>query len=52
MLIAPLKQNEEVGSYKSMFNASNWLLLEVPFLTVKLFRKLTGILPLPGIMGK
>ena len=33
-----------------MFNASSWLLLEPPFLTVKLLRKLTGILEVPGIL--
>jgi hypothetical protein len=32
-----------------MFNDSNWL-LELPFLTVKLLRKLTGILEVPGIL--
>ena len=37
------------GAYKSMFNDSNWL-LELPFLTVKLLRKLTGILEVPGIL--
>jgi hypothetical protein len=31
-----------------MFRDNNWL-LELPFLTVKLFRKLTGILEVPGI---
>jgi hypothetical protein len=35
-------------TYKSMFSASNWL-LEPPFLTTKLLRKLTGILEVPGI---
>ena len=33
-----------------MFRDSNWL-LEPPFLTVKLLRKLTGILDVPGILG-
>jgi hypothetical protein len=33
-----------------MFRDSNWL-LEPPFLTVKLLRKLTGILDVPGIVG-
>jgi hypothetical protein len=32
-----------------MFNDNNWL-LELPFLTVKLLRKLTGILEVPGIL--
>jgi hypothetical protein len=36
------------GAHKSMFSDSNWL-LEPPFLTVKLLRKLTGILDVPGI---
>jgi hypothetical protein len=37
------------GAYRSMFNDNNWL-LELPFLTVKLLRKLTGILEVPGIL--
>jgi hypothetical protein len=37
-------------AHKSMFSDSNWL-LEPPFFTVKLLRKLTGILELPGIVG-
>ena len=36
------------GAYKSIFRDSNWL-LELPFFTVKLLRKLTGILEVPGI---
>jgi hypothetical protein len=32
-----------------MFNDSSWL-RELPFLTVKLLRKLTGILEVPGIL--
>ncbi len=36
-------------TYKSIFSASNWV-LEPLFLTVKVFRKLTGILELPGIL--
>lgn len=39
------------GAYRSMFTASNWL-LEPPFFTVKLLRKLTGILEVPGILGR
>lgn len=35
-------------TYKSMFNARSWL-LEPLFFTVKLLRKLTGILELPGM---
>lgn len=38
-------------SYRSIFRDSNWL-LEPPFLTVKVLRKLTGILELPGMMGE
>jgi len=38
------------NSYKSMFSDNNWL-LEPPFLTVNVLRKLTGILELPGMMG-
>ena len=34
-----------------MFRESNWV-LELPFLTVKLLRKLTGILEVPGILGR
>jgi hypothetical protein len=33
-----------------MFSDSNWL-LEPPFFTVKLLRKLTGILDVPGIFA-
>jgi hypothetical protein len=33
-----------------MFRESNWV-LELPFLTVKLLRKLTGIRDVPGILG-
>jgi hypothetical protein len=33
-----------------MFSDSNWL-LDPPFFTVKLLRKLTGILEVPGILG-
>jgi hypothetical protein len=40
-----------LGAYRSMFNDSNWL-LAAPFLTVKLLRKLTGILEVPGILGR
>jgi len=32
-----------------MFRDSNWL-FELPFLTVKVLRKLTGILEEPGIL--
>jgi hypothetical protein len=32
-----------------MFSDSNWV-LELPFLTVKLLRRLTGILEVPGIL--
>jgi hypothetical protein len=39
----------KAGLYKSIFRESNWL-LELPFLTVKLLRKLTGILEVPGIL--
>ncbi len=39
------------GAYRSMFSDSNWL-RELPFFTVKLLRKLTGILEVPGILGK
>jgi hypothetical protein len=34
-----------------MLSDSNWL-LELPFLTVKLLRKLTGIRDVPGILGR
>jgi hypothetical protein len=34
-----------------MFSDSNWL-LAAPFFTVKLLRKLTGILEVPGILGR
>jgi hypothetical protein len=37
-------------AHKSMLSDSNWL-LELPFLTVKLLRKLTGIRDVPGILG-
>jgi hypothetical protein len=44
-------KGSKVGiAYRSMFSDSNWL-LEPPFLTVNVLRKLTGILELPGMMG-
>jgi hypothetical protein len=39
------------GAYRSMFSDSNWL-LAAPFFAVKLLRKLTGILEVPGILGR
>jgi hypothetical protein len=39
------------STYRSMFRASSWLLLEEPFLTAKVLRKLTGILELPGMIA-
>jgi hypothetical protein len=33
-----------------MFSESNWL-LELPFFTVKVLRRLTGIRDVPGMMG-
>lgn len=41
---------ERMGkTYKSTFNEKSWP-LELPFLAVKLLRKLTGILEVPGIL--
>jgi hypothetical protein len=42
--------SERSATYASMLRASNWL-LEPLLATVKLLRKLTGILELPGMIG-